>query len=459
MQNPRILIVDDDPSLLRLLSIRLKANGFDPITAESAERALSSLPAFQPEVIVTDMRMPGMDGMQLFREVHKRYPTLPIIVLTAHGTIPDAVSATREGVFSYLTKPFDSQQLLKEIRLAIDVATPASQPAESGGSERWRERIVGCSPKLEILLQEAKRVAPSDASVLIRSPSGTGKELLAKAIHECSPRAEHPFVPINCSAIPESLFESELFGHTRGAFTGAERNRTGLVEEANRGTLFLDEIGDMPTEVQAKLLRFLQDRQVRQVGGNQHSQVDVRIISATHQDLEQAVQAGRFREDLYYRINVITLELPALSERREDISLLATHFLSEIRKRDQHLVARSFSPQAMALLTMASWPGNVRQLMNVVEQVAVLSTTPIVPESLVLKAIKGDSESSEPLAQAQSRFERDYLVRTLQMTSGNVTHAARHAGRNRTEFYKLLHRHQIDPRQYRIAAKVAREGR
>jgi two-component system response regulator GlrR len=459
MQNPRILIVDDDPSLLRLLSIRLKANGFEPITAETAERALSSLPAFQPEVIVTDMRMPGMDGMQLFREVNARYPALPIIVLTAHGSIPDAVSATREGVFSYLTKPFDSQQLLKEIRLAIDVGTPATPASGTGSPDQWRDRIIGCSPKLEILLQEAKRVAPSDASVLIRSASGTGKELLAKAIHDCSPRADKPFVPINCSAIPESLFESELFGHTRGAFTGASRERIGLIEEANHGTLFLDEIGDMPMEVQAKLLRFLQDRQVRQVGGNELTSIDVRIISATHHDLEQAVQSGRFREDLYYRINVITLELPALSERREDISLLATHFLGEIRKRDHHLVAHSFSPQALALLTMANWPGNVRQLMNVVEQVAVLSSTPVISESLVLKAIKGDSESSEPLAQAQSRFERDYLVRTLQMTAGNVTHAARQAGRNRTEFYKLLHRHQIDPRQYRIAAKVAREGR
>lgn len=457
MKNPRILVVDDDPGLLRLLAIRLKANGFDPVTAESGEQALSALPASQPDVVITDLRMPGMDGMALFREVQSRYPTLPIIILTAHGTIPDAVSATREGVFSYLTKPFDSQQLLAEIRLALEVGRPMAEERETADNE-WRSRIIGCSPKLENLLQEARRVAPSDVSVLIQSASGTGKELLARAIHDCSLRAGEPFVPINCTAIPESLFESELFGHARGAFTGADRARPGLVAEANRGTLFLDEIGDMPLEIQAKLLRFLQDKQVRPVGSDRPVSVDVRIISATHHDLEQAVQSGRFREDLFYRLNVITLELPSLADRQEDISLLATHFLRQIRDRDEHLVARSFSPQAMALLTMAKWPGNIRQLMNVVEQVAVLSTTPVIPESLVLKAIKGDSEPTEPLARAQSRFERDYLVKTLQMTAGNVTHAAKQAGRNRTEFYKLLHRHKIDPRQYRIAAKIAREN-
>jgi len=396
-----------------------------------------------------------MDGMSLFQQVNEQYPTMPIIILTAHGSIPDAVEATRRGVFSFLTKPFDSQKLLSEIKLALEVAhTPGAEDSSSGIND-WRSHIIGCSPQLENLLQEARRVAPSDVSILIQSQSGTGKELLAKVIHDVSHRAERPFVAINCTAIPENLFESELFGHAKGAFTGADKARVGLIEEANRGTLFLDEIGDMPLDVQGKLLRFLQEKQIRPVGSNNMVPVDVRVISATHHNLEQAVLNGRFREDLFYRLNVINLELPPLADRREDISMLANHFLRQITQRDLNCKARSFSPQAMALLTMAKWPGNVRQLINVVEQVAVLATTPVIAESLVLRALKGESNKIESLAQAQSRFEREYLIKTLQMTSGNVTHAAKQAGRNRTEFYKLLHRHKIDPRHYRLAAKTA----
>ena len=444
--------------MLRLLGIRLKAYGFDLHTAESAEQALSVLPAFQPDVIVTDLRMPGMDGMALFRQIQSRYPTLPIIILTAHGSIPDAVAATREGVFSYLTKPFDSQQLLMEINMAIEVGINPESENSYSDNNRWRKSIIGCSPQLETLLQEARRVAPSDVSILIQSPSGTGKELLAKAIHDISHRASGPFIPINCAAIPEHLFESELFGHIKGAFTGADKNRTGLIQEANGGTLFLDEIGDIPLEFQSKLLRVLQERQVRPVGSNQQQEVDVRVISATHHNLDQAVLTEKFREDLFYRLNVITLELPALSERREDIAMLANHFLRQIIKRDIGCMARSFSPQAMAILTMAKWPGNIRQLMNVVEQVTVLATTPVIPESLVLRALKGENNQIESLAQAQSRFERDYLIRMLQMTAGNVTHAAKRAGRNRTEFYKLLNRHKIQPKHYRMAAKTAEKA-
>jgi two-component system response regulator GlrR len=451
---PKILVVDDDPGLLRLLSIRLKAYGFDLHTAESAEQALSAVPAFQPEVVVTDLRMPGMDGMAMFRQLHDKYPTLPIIILTAHGSIPDAVEATREGVFSFLTKPFDSQKLLAEIRLALQVSTGIPASNDEGGENNWRKGIIGCSSQLENLLLEARRIAPSDVSVLIQSPSGTGKELLAQAIHDASRRADQPFVAINCTAIPESLFESELFGHAKGAFTGADRTRDGLIKEADGGTLFLDEIGDMPLDFQGKLLRFLQEKQVRPVGSNEMQPVDVRVLSATHHDLDHAVYTGKFREDLYYRLNVITLELPPLSERREDISMLANHFLRQIHTRDRNCVARSYSPQAMALLTMAKWPGNIRQLMNVVEQVAVLATTPVISESLVLRALKGEPDKTESFVQAQRRFERDYLIKILQMTSGNVTHASKQAGRNRTEFYKLLHRHKIDPKQYRLAAKT-----
>jgi len=445
----KILLVDDDASLLRLLSLRLASAGYAVDAAESGEQALARLSSFQPNAMITDLRMDGMDGMALYDTVHKRNPTLPVIILTAHGTIPDAVEATQRGVFGYLTKPFDSQKLLacleRALRLNGQAVPMAGEAAPDAG---WRQHIITRSPRMEAVLHQAGLVADSEAPILIQSDSGTGKELLAQAVHNASRRRERPFMAVNCSAIPDTLLESELFGHVKGSFTGATHNHLGLFQAADGGTVFLDEIADMPLASQAKLLRVLQEKEVRPVGSTKTVPVDVRIVSATRRNLEQAVAEGGFREDLYYRLNVVTLELPPLAERREDIPLLVAHFLEQVRERTGKDV-KSFSPEAMELLLGAAWPGNVRQLQNVVEQTVALATTPIIPASLVQKALRYKPGDVPSFSEARDHFEREYLAQLLQMTKGNVSTAARIAHRNRTEFYKLLRRHHIDPESFR----------
>jgi two-component system response regulator GlrR len=439
----RLLLVDDDTDLLRLLSIRLRGAGYDVNIAESGEEALAKIPAVRPHLVITDLRMAGMDGMALFDAIRTRQASLPVIILTAHGSIPDAVDATRRGVFSFLTKPLDSKALLEEVQRALRMSGGGAEQG-ARGEESWRSEIITKSPVMEDLLAKARLAAESDAAVLIRGESGTGKELIARAIHRASARAEKPFVAVNCGAIPDTLLESELFGHTKGAFTGAMKDYPGLFRSAEGGTLFLDEIGDMPLPLQVKLLRVLQEKQMRPVGSVTSCAVDVRIISATHRNLEEEIAAERFREDLYYRLNVVALELPGLSERREDIPLLAGHFLQKFAARSGKKVT-GFAPEAMDALVSASWPGNVRQLINVIEQGLALSTTSLISASLVADAIHENVEKIPTFSEARRQFEQDYLVRLMQLTRGNVAHAARLAGRNRTEFYKLLGRHHIVP--------------
>lgn len=448
----RILLVDDDPGLLRLLCMRLQGSGYAVDAVDSGEKALATFQAAQPQLVITDLRMGGMDGMALFDAIHQQNPTMPVILLTAHGTIPDAVQATQKGVFSYLPKPFDAHQLLETVARALRLSGDGAIPKPGDRDSGWRAEIVTRSAAMEELLAQARLVAQGDTSVLIQSGSGTGKELLARAIHRASPRRNAPFVPVNCTAIPEQLMESELFGHLRGAFTGAVQNHKGLFQAANAGTLFLDEIGDMPLSFQAKLLRVLQEGEVRPVGSTQSVAVDVRIISATHHDLDQAVSSGSFRQDLYYRLHVVMLQLPELGQRREDIPLLANHFLQQLARQHRKQV-RGFAPEAMELLVSAPWPGNVRQLRNVVEQSVALSTTPIVPPRLVQRALREEPDQMLSLADARDRFERDYLVRILRMAEGNVSQAARLAGRNRTEFYKLLQRHHLSPGLFRAESE------
>lgn len=440
-----ILVVDDDEDLLRLLSLRLGARGFRVSTAKSAEEGLSRIAVEPPGLVVSDVRLPGRDGLALFEELRVSHPTLPVILLTAHGTIPDAVEATSRGVFGYLTKPFDSQILLEKIDQALRLATAGAQGPEG---DAWRAGIVYRSSRMAEVMQEARAVAASEASVLIRGDSGTGKEVLARALHRASPRAGAPFVAINCGAIPEQLLESELFGHVRGAFTGAGTARVGLFQAADGGTLFLDEIGDMPLALQVKLLRVLQERAVRPVGSNQAEPVNVRVLSATHRDLEAALAEGSFREDLYYRLDVVTLTLPRLDERREDIPLLAAHFVRQIAaKYGKSLVG--IAPEGLSMLASAPWPGNVRQLYNVVEQCCALAATPLIPSALVQRALRLPAVEPLSYADAKLRFERDYLVQLLKLTDGNVADAARIADRNRTEFYRLLQRHDLAPAMFR----------
>ncbi|GLR10439.1 two-component system response regulator GlrR [Mixta theicola] len=437
----RLLLVDDDPALLKLLGMRLTSEGFQVATASSGPDALRQLNKEKVDLVISDLRMDEMDGLALFGEIQKLHPGLPVIILTAHGSIPEAVSATRQGVFSFLTKPVDRDALYKAIDEAMAHSAPASNDA-------WREAIVTRSPLMQRLLEQALMVAQSDVSVLINGQSGTGKEVLAKAIHAASPRAGKPFIAINCGALPEQLLESELFGHARGAFTGAVSAREGLFQAAEGGTLFLDEIGDMPQTLQIKLLRVLQERKVRPLGSNRDLDINVRILSATHRDLPKAMAKQEFREDLFYRLNVVSLKIPALHERAEDIPLLANHLLRQAAERHKPFV-RSFSTDAMKRLMSASWPGNVRQLVNVIEQCVALTSAPVISEALVEQALAGENTVLPTFVEARNQFELNYLRKLLQMTKGNVTNAARLAGRNRTEFYKLLARHELDANDFK----------
>ncbi|MDU0112438.1 sigma 54-interacting transcriptional regulator [Psychrosphaera aquimarina] len=448
LNKEKILIVDDDPSLLRLLAIRLNAVNYHVESAQSAKQALGILKSFQPQLVISDLRMEGMDGMALFEKIRQQYPSLPVIIMTAHGTIPDAINATKQGVFSFLTKPFESQELLDIVKQAIRLQPRSNQDNPDSNDALWREKIISRSAVMETLLQQTQQVAKSDFSLLINSQSGTGKELLAQAIHQASERRDKPFTAINCAAIPEQLLESELFGHKKGAFTGAANHHVGLFEASDGGTLFLDEIGDMPMNFQVKLLRALQEKEIRPVGSTSSVKVDVRIISATHQNLQKAIKEQRFREDLYYRLNVVELILPPLSERREDIPLLAQHFLSLTAGRTS-IQVNGFSQDAMELLISAPWPGNIRQLQNVVEQSVALSTEPVINESLVRNALRDAPTQHPSFQEARDQFERDYLASILKTTSGNVSKAAKIAQRNRTEFYKLLNKHHLNAESFR----------
>ncbi len=445
MQNSyKILAVDDDPDILTLLAMRLKAAGYQVLTASNGEEALAQISLNRPALVISDLRMPGMDGLALFDVIHKKDPALPVIMLTAHGSIPEAVDATQRGVFGFLTKPFDSKSLLQQVEAALRMSIGAANTSIDTRDQAWCADIVTRSPQMENLLGQAKLMAASDASVFIQGESGTGKELLARAIHQASPRNDKPFIAINCGAMPEALLESELFGHTKGAFTGAVKDNKGLFQSANGGTLFLDEIGDMPLPLQIKLLRALQERVIRPVGSTTDIRIDVRIISATHKSLTEEMKAGRFREDLYYRINVVALAIPSLADRREDIPLLANTFLKLLNTKYKKSI-NGYAPEAMELLIAAPWPGNVRQLQNIVEQTVVLSTTAIVPGMLVQKALHDNIGGIISFEAARKDFERDYLIKLLKATNGGVTQAARLAQRNRTEFYKLLERHQLTP--------------
>lgn len=438
----KILIVDDDRDLLKLISIRLNANNYDVSTAESGEQALSLVPALKPDLVITDLKMDGMNGLELFKQLNNQYPNLPVIILTAHGTIPEAVEATQSGIADFLAKPFDSTELIKCINLALSTSGYSS---EKKGSSHWRKQIVTQSPIIDSLLNKVEKIAPTDASILIQSESGTGKELLANAIHLASLRADHKFIPVNCAAIPETLLESELFGHIKGSFTGATTDHKGLFREADNGTLFLDEIGDMPLNFQSKLLRVLQEQRVRPIGSTKDHPINVRVLSATHHNLLEAIHEGAFREDLYYRLNVLTLELPPLRERQEDIPLLVNHFLRKLLPSKKV----NFSQEAMKELIEAPWPGNIRQLLNIVEQCAILASTSIIPVSLVENALHGQSSNIQSFSSAQNEFEREYFFKLMQMTSGNVTEAAKIAQKNRTELYRYLSKHHLEPKTFR----------
>ena len=438
----KILLVDDDPGLLRLLSIRLRAEGYEVEAVESAHKALGALNRFSPDLVITDLRMDKMDGIGLLKELQTRSPGLRVIIVTAHGTIPDAVTATQHGAFGFLTKPIDKDELMTLVERALKVS------GSSEVDEGWAAEIITRNQAMKEVMQQAKMVAATDARVLITGESGTGKELLAQAIHKASERHNKPFVAINCSAMAENLLESELFGHEKGAFTGATRSHEGLFQAAEGGTLMLDEIGDMPMRLQVKLLRVLQESQVRPVGSTEALEIDVRVISATHRDLQELMGQGRFREDLYYRLNVVNIKLPTLDDRREDIPLLVAHFLQQIARDSDH-ERKVYAPEAVEMLVTAEWPGNIRQLYNVVRQNVALSRSPVISGELVQQSLGEHAGKLASFSDARDEFTRNYLSQILQITTGNVSQAARLAKRNRTDFYKLLARHDLNPDEFK----------
>jgi two-component system response regulator GlrR len=437
----RILVVDDDPGLLRLLTIRLRAEGYDIEAVENGVQALAAASRFRPDLVISDLRMDQLDGIGLLKELQHRWPGLKVILLTAHGTIPDAVQATQMGAFGFLTKPVEKQELLDQVQKALKISGFIDTDQD------WRSDFITRSPLMEERLSQAHMVAGTDARVLITGESGAGKELLARAIHKASPRRNRAFVVVNCSAMAENLLESELFGHVKGAFAGGDADHHGLFEAAEGGTLLLDEIGDMPMRLQVKLLRVLQENSIRPLGSNQPLPVDVRVISSTRADLAQLLAGGQFREDLYYRLNVVHIEMPPLARRREDIPVLVAHFLVQIA-RDSG-TRKIYAPEAVELLATSDWPGNVRQLQNVVRQNVALSQTPIIPVELVQQSLGGTQGKLPSFDEARDEFTRSYLSQILQITAGNVSQAARLAKRNRTDFYKLLGRHQLVPDDFK----------
>ena len=391
---PVILVVDDEPLQRDILKTILDDEGYETYTASSGEEALTLIGKFHPEVILTDLKMEGMDGIELIESVPREPFEPSMIIMTAHGTISSAVKAIQKGAFDYLTKPLDKNSLLLTVKRALERAELLQQNFQLRKElyDRFRiEGIVGKSEKMKEAIEVLKKVSTSSATVLIRGESGTGKELVARAIHYNSPRRTKPFTALNCSAIPENLFESELFGYEPGAFTGAASRKAGLFEATNGGTIFLDEIGDMPQLMQAKLLRVLQDKEVRRLGGKDSIKIDVRIIAATNKDLEKELVKGHFREDLYYRLKVVTLELPPLRERKTDIPELADFFAQKYSKEFGRRIRNIDNPTIKALCEY-SWPGNIRQLESVVERAVLMSDGEIIK----LKDIKGELRSLQP---------------------------------------------------------------
>jgi two-component system response regulator GlrR len=447
MEHERILVVDDDEGLLHLLKMRLSAMGFSVTPCTNSRDALTAAGQETFDIVITDLRLRMDDGLMLTEQLLRIQPGLPVIILTAHGSIPNAVEAMQRGAFGYLTKPFDDKELkatidkaLIQLRMTREIQRLKSLVKELYGLEN----VIARSPAMQRLFQQVAQIADSDATILLTGETGTGKEVLARVLHANSRRSKGPFVALNCAAISEALFESELFGHVRGAFTSAASAKRGLFQSANGGTLFLDEVAEMSLPMQVKLLRAVQEREVREVGADYTTKVDVRIITATNRDLTDCVKAGTFRHDLYYRVSVVPLAIPPLRERKDDIPLLAQHFLKQSAKRSNKDV-RGFTPAAMHRLMVYSWPGNVRELENAVEKAVVMSRQDMVtPDFLPTVGVSSDI-GLKPLTEAKEEFERSYLRNVLQMTGGNISRAAQFAGRYRADFYKMLKKYGLHP--------------
>ncbi len=459
MTRERILIVDDEPDMVENCQRILGRAGYRCVTTTDPQDALGLLESERPDLLVTDLKMPGVDGLELLRHARQGDPHLPVIVLTAFATIESAVATVKEGAFDYLPKPFSVDQLtlaveraLAQRRLALENLRLREQLLGTYGFEN----IVGRSPAMAEVFELVRKAARSEANILVVGESGTGKELIARAIHANSPRAAQAFVPVDCASLPENLLESELFGHEKGAFTGAVRTKPGLIEVAHHGTLFLDEIAELPLGLQVKLLRALQEREIRRVGGTRQIEVDVRVVSATNRNLRELMVEGKFREELYYRVNVIAIALPPLRERKGDVTLLAYTFLKAYGQ-GREVPIRGFEPEALQLLEAYAWPGNVRELQNVIERACALADG----DTITLRDLPGHLRShppasgpsaaapplSLPLKEAKARWtselEAAYLAELLKRHGGNVSQAARAAGIDRKTFHRLLNKYGL----------------
>jgi two-component system response regulator GlrR len=466
MSKGHILVVDDNPNLLELIKMRLESADYKVSATADEEHALKSQTEHVFDLCIVDLMLANGDGLSLMENIRAIRPDIPTIILTAHGSIESAVEAMRRGAYSYLTKPFEAGDLLLQIERALENRKLSSEIKRL--KELLNERfdfanIIAHSAKMRAVLDVVSRIAILDSTVYIHGESGTGKELIAKAIHLASDRKDKPFVALNCAALPETLLESELFGHEKGAFTGAVKSTRGLFTQAHGGTLFLDEIGDMPLATQSKLLRVLQERQFYPVGGDAPVAVDVRVIVATNKDLAEQVRKGMFRDDLYYRIHVIPILLPPLRERKEDIVPLVEHFLKKCTQQMKKMV-KGLAPESLRKLMLHDWPGNVRELENTIEYAVAMTRSETVTADYILQ---GKVAASEPgkngafekreshgdnlrsLKDARDAFERDYLVQVLALTEGNVSHAAKLAGKYRADFYDLLKKHDLKADEFK----------
>ena len=453
----RVLIVDDEKNIRRTFKMVLESEGFDVSVAETGEEALKVFQKEKPDVVVLDVKLPGIDGIETLRRIKKQEPELPVIMISGHGTIATAVDATRSGAFDFVEKPLSKERLLVAIRNALKVQSLGREVRALRAKDRKRHLMVGESPPVQAIREQIEQVAPTGARILITGESGTGKELVARAVHEASDRSKGPFVKVNCAAIPEELIESELFGAVKGAYTGSTQSRDGKFLQADKGTLFLDEIGDMSLKAQAKVLRALQEGEIERVGGNKTVHVDVRVLAATNKDLPVEVKAGAFREDLFFRLNVVPVHVPPLRDRREDIPLLAEHFLGAYLD-ENGLPQRQFAPEVLQLLESMPWPGNIRELGNAVERLAILSSGNVIgPEDLARCGVGGDinlepkgasldSGLFEPaavmaaggLVAARQEFEKRCITSALAEAEGNVSQAARLLGIDRTNLHKKI---------------------
>jgi DNA-binding NtrC family response regulator len=459
-----IVVIDDEEDMCKILTRILNMEGYHVSSFTNPDRALEYIEKYQPDVVLTDIRMPERSGMEVLRSVKEKFPHISVIIMTAYASIEGAIQAMKQGAFHYVTKPFNTDELTANIEKAIEIHH-LSKEAESFTEQIRRAhedvKLIGNSPPMMEAQRILEKIAPTDSAVLISGDSGTGKELAARFIHKASHRGDKRFVPIDCACIPDNLLESELFGYERGAFTGAAQTKLGLIELAHGGTLFLDEIGELPLQLQSKLLRVLQEHEIQRVGGLKQIYVDIRLLAATNRDLQSAIEKGKFRQDLFYRLNVINIRMPSLKERVDDIPLLVNHFLSSMGPR-LHKPEAIISPAAMNLLMEYSWPGNVRELENVVERMLVLLEGAVIrPSDIPIDIREGmkveTPDMMEPIfksipidyKEARVRFETEYIKELLDKTNGSVSEAAKISGMSRRNLYEKMEKLGLQSQEFK----------